>query len=312
MGISVVIPAYNAERYLDQTIRSVLAQSVPDWELTLVDDGSTDSTPMIAAAFARSDARVRVIRQANSGTAAARNRGFFEASQAAEYTAFLDHDDVWEDDALESLLQALAERPEAVAASGLSRRIGADSLPIGDDDLERWGRSRRGVAGFRLVSWPPHLPTTLGALAYRNCILTPGQVLIRTAALRTAGPFDPQASPCDDWDMWLRLSQLGCIAYLGRVALGWRSHDGNTSADEALMIQKQEYVREKLLSAAHLTADQRRLVMMANAYWGRALYSARIRLATRSLRHGHLRQAFHLFCRAAARYAHCVRGLPAS
>src|SRR2546421_13123372 len=102
--VSVVIPVYNGERYLAEAIESVLAQTICTWELVIVDDGSADGTPGVAQRYAGRDARIRVVRQANGGVAAARNRGMQETDPSSEYVIFLDHDDVWEIDALETLL----------------------------------------------------------------------------------------------------------------------------------------------------------------------------------------------------------------
>src|SRR5205823_6163014 len=80
MRVSVVIPTYNGERFLSQTIESVLAQTISDWELIIVDDESLDSSLAIARAYANRDARIRVACQANAGVGAARNRGLAEVN----------------------------------------------------------------------------------------------------------------------------------------------------------------------------------------------------------------------------------------
>ena len=105
-SISVVIPAYNAARFLAATLESVLAQSYPVSECIVVDDGSVDSTADIVGEF---EARVTLVSQTNQGVAAARNRGVLEAT--SELIAFCDADDVWRKDKLELQVQALAEDP---------------------------------------------------------------------------------------------------------------------------------------------------------------------------------------------------------
>src|SRR5439155_26166170 len=128
-----------------------------------VDDGSTDDTLRLAHAYAGADRRVRALRQANGGAAAARNKGLADSTGASKYVTFLDHDDVWEADALEVLVATLDSYPEAVAARGLSRYIGQRGEPLDPGELEVWGRRRVGVVGNRLVAWPTHAPTTLAA-----------------------------------------------------------------------------------------------------------------------------------------------------
>src|SRR5689334_313192 len=101
--IGAVIPAFNGARHLDETIRSVLAQTVPVTELVVVDDGSTDDSAAVAAVFPN----VRVIRQANAGQAAAFNRGV--ADLTSEFVAFLDQDDLWTPDRLARQLPCFTE-----------------------------------------------------------------------------------------------------------------------------------------------------------------------------------------------------------
>lgn len=85
--VSVIVPVYNAEKYLQECVDSILRQTLADLELILVDDGSTDSSPAICDRYAEQDARVKVIRQANAGLSAARNRGIEVA--AGEWVAFI-------------------------------------------------------------------------------------------------------------------------------------------------------------------------------------------------------------------------------
>lgn len=103
--ISVIVPAYNAGAYLRRCVDSILAQTLGDLEVVIVDDGSTDDTAAICESYARSDARVRVVRQENGGVSAARNRGLSDAR--GEYIAWLDSDDYFMPQALEKLYGAL-------------------------------------------------------------------------------------------------------------------------------------------------------------------------------------------------------------
>ena len=103
--VSVVMPVYNARRWLHQAIDSVRAQTHEHWELLAVDDGSSDDSPDILADFAQRDSRIRVITQPNAGVAAARNRAMADAR--GDYVAFLDADDWWQPDKLERQLACL-------------------------------------------------------------------------------------------------------------------------------------------------------------------------------------------------------------
>ncbi len=223
---------------------------------------------------------------------------------------FLDHDDLWETDALDVLVGALEVHPVAVAASGLSRVIDERDQWVEPGELETWGRHRLGISGHRLVPWSPRDPTTLDVLAYQNYICTPGQVLIRRAAFATIGGFDPACSPCDDRDMWLRLSLLGEITFVDRVVLNWRKHSGNQSQHREVMREKQFYVRRKLLSTPNLSQQQVRVIRLAHRFLGRHSCSLRMGWAKQMLRHGEFTFAAEELARALTDYLAGMRGMP--
>ncbi len=100
--VSIITPCYNGERFLAETIESVLGQTYTNWEMLVVDDGSTDGTARLASEYAVKDSRIQLLRQANAGTAAARNNGMRRAR--GRYIALLDADDVWDADFLERQL----------------------------------------------------------------------------------------------------------------------------------------------------------------------------------------------------------------
>lgn len=117
--ISIVVPVYNAERFVRETMDSVLAQSYPHWELLLVEDGSSDGTVLVIERYIeeREETRIRLIRQpANMGAAMARNRGVREAK--GRYIAYLDADDLWASKKLEHQLRFMQERDIAFAFTG--------------------------------------------------------------------------------------------------------------------------------------------------------------------------------------------------
>src|SRR5919198_645962 len=123
--LSVVVPIYNVEDYLDECLRSLAAQTFGDFEAVLVDDGSTDDSAAIAQRFADADPRFRVVRQANGGLGSARNTGTAEAR--GDYLAFLDSDDVLPREAYARLIGAL-ERSGSDFASGNMERLTATGL----------------------------------------------------------------------------------------------------------------------------------------------------------------------------------------
>jgi len=282
--ISIVIPAYNAELYLQETLDSVLAQSRTDWELVVVDDGSTDGTLELAGRYAARDSRVRTLHQPNAGIAAARNRGLRETDRSSQYAIFLDADDVWELDTLAALAAALEAEPEAVAAHGLHRCMDAQSrLATGLRD-EMLARGRPGIADGRLVHWPAHEPTSFAVLAVANCIMTSGQVLIRRAAIEAVGPCDPGADGAEDWDLWLRLALRGNLAFVNRPVLRYRRHDRNVSRQWDVLERGRCYVRRKLLSWPALSVGQQRVLRLGYQWSKWELSRARWRWAAQSMR----------------------------
>lgn len=118
--VSIITPLYNAERYVAQTIESVLAQTYPHWEMIIINDGSRDGSERIAQCYAERDARIHVFSQPNGGSAAARNNGIRRA--VGRYIALLDADDMWEPYFLESQIALLHER-NCQLVYGAHRRV---------------------------------------------------------------------------------------------------------------------------------------------------------------------------------------------
>jgi alpha-1,3-rhamnosyltransferase len=228
--VSIVIPAYNAERFLAATVRSVQRQRFTGWELIVFDDGSTDGTLDVARGFADGDARIHVVEGANGGVAAARNRGFAATDPRSELVIFLDNDDLWEPEMLEVLVGVLDEHPGYAAAHCVARCIDGDGERLHGDDLEMNMRRRRGFRGEILVDVPADEATTFADLVHQNWILTPGTLLIRRAVAELTGGFDPSTVPADDWDMGIRVSRHGDIGFVDRPLLLWRRHDEVQSA----------------------------------------------------------------------------------
>lgn len=184
MRIGVVTPAYNAAAWVGAAIASVLAQTHADWRLVVVDDGSTDATGDVIGQFV--DPRIRLIRQANAGVSAARNRGLADVREAKPAALlFLDADDVLAPDALSRLAAALGAAPDAVAA------VGAYTF-----------------AHTKRVRMPP-AGRLLRRLLVRNLFVNGGHVLIRAAS---TGEFRTDIAYGEDWEYWIRLALQGPFA----------------------------------------------------------------------------------------------------
>lgn len=201
--VSIIVPAYNAERYLADAVQSALAQTNANVEVLVVNDGSTDGTGTLADALAAKDARVRVIHQSNGGLPAARNAGLRVAR--GEYISFLDADDVFLPEKSHAQAQFLDTHPEC--------DLVYSDICYADEALRATRMHVRGVP-----------PVPFGALyVYRNWFATTA-VLLRASLVRAVGEFDESLVGSEDWDYWIRCARHGTFGYLpGAVAL-YRFH----------------------------------------------------------------------------------------
>ena len=142
--VDVIIPAYNAARFLPASLDSVIAQSFPDWRILLVDDGSTDDTPELVRPYQdRLGLRLRYIRQVNAGLPAARNTAIRHST--AEFLALLDADDIWLPQRLEHTLERFHQQPKAGLVYGFNARI--DSQGVVLDVFDRKNAHAEGWVG---------------------------------------------------------------------------------------------------------------------------------------------------------------------
>lgn len=296
--ISIIIPAYNAERFLAFTLDSVAAQTFSAWEAIIVDDGSRDNTHAIAQEYVQRDNRFRIVCQENRGLPAARNAGYAASDAASEFLIFLDSDDTWEADALQTLFATLKSHPQAPAAHGVVRLIDADGHLFLPGDGEAATRRRYGIVGRKWVEHPRHKPTTFAMLAYRNCLPTPGMVLIRRAALEEVGPFVETLRSAEDWEMWLRLTRRHNLAFVDKIVLNYRKHGANMSAKDKVMRQAELEVRRIAMTLPGLTPQQKRAALLGYRIYERHYAALQLEIVLDALRQrllrnavGHLRNA---------------------
>jgi len=199
--VSVIMPAYNAERYLHTAVDSVLRQTVSDLELLIVDDGSNDETVTIATWYADRDPRVRVLRQKNAGPGPARNHAFQHAT--ARLLAFLDSDDEWDSTFLAEHLAVLDARPDVDVVIGNARNRGGS----------RHGEPSRPVRG-------EGLPITLAEiLADETCLFI--MAVFRREVVDAIGGFDPALLTNEEYEMWIRAALAGFTFTRHAKPLGW-------------------------------------------------------------------------------------------
>ncbi len=198
--ISVVIPLYNGAGYIGRSMQSVLGQTYTDFELIVVDDGSTDDGLAVVRTFA--DARVRLIQQENAGVSAARNRGIAEAQ--GSYVAFLDADDEWEPQFLEAIVHLSATYPTAGMWATGYRRV----FPAGPS-VEFTVAESRDRLTLQIDDYFRRLPG--GSIVHTSAVAIPVSVF------RKLGGFREGCHSGEDQEMWARIALHYPIGYDTRI-----------------------------------------------------------------------------------------------
>jgi glycosyltransferase involved in cell wall biosynthesis len=213
-AVTVIVPCFNAGRYLDACLESIAAQTFGDLEVLIVDDGSTDDSPAIAAAWADRDPRMRATALSQRGGAAgARNAGLREASGGL--IAFLDADDEWLPEKLTLQTEYLAERPETAMLAAPTIVIDADGRPVEMTPP----RSRPGytVCIEDFLFGTPRIATS--------------SVIVRRAVVDDVGSFNERYRIIEDFNLWFRMVRCHRIEITDRPLIRYRVHDSNISRD---------------------------------------------------------------------------------
>jgi glycosyltransferase involved in cell wall biosynthesis len=276
--LSVVIPAYNVEGFIGAAVRSILAQTLPDLEIIVVDDGSDDGTALAAAVVP--DPRIRIIQQANAGLSAARNAGILAAR--GRYVGFLDGDDTWFPTKALEHLRVMEED----ATLGLTYSHSAY--------LDESGQA----TGQLLVS--TIFRPEVGDMIVRNLVGNGSTPIARREALIQAGLFDESLRALEDWEMWVRV--LGKTPFkallIPRVLTGYRLRGTSMSMNIEQWTRDCEKAVEKFAPYLPERWPKFRRAILAEAYRltaRKALSRSRVDLAGPLLTKA-LCQRFLLFC----------------
>ena len=260
--VTVVVPTRNRATILSGTLAGALRQEDVELEVVVVDDGSTDETPSLLAAV--DDQRLRVLRHETSrGVARARNRGIAEAR--GEWIAFLDDDDLW---------------------SPRKLRVQLDAALAQDADFSYTGGVAVSAHKRVYAVLPPPSPADLHAQLLRwNVVGGPSTVAARTRLFDRCGPFDGRLAVLADWELWMRLAEVGRPAAAQDILVAYVDHGSNMQiADAAVVNAELDYVEAKHRRAREtrgVDLDRRtfwRWVALNHVRAGRRLDAARLML----------------------------------
>lgn len=230
--VSVVIPAYNAMAYLPETIANVLNQTYTDFEVLVINDGSTDKTPEWVAQI--DDARLRLVSQTNLGLAGARNTGIREAK--GEYLAFLDADDLWESTKLAQQVQVLDNHPKV----GLVYTWVTYINEQGNSTGKLVNNKSNGTEGD---VWQK--------LTESNLVECGSVAMVRRECFAECGVFDCNlGSFVEDWDMWLRIARVYHFKVIKQPLVYYRQVTGSASRNWSAMAKSYQLVIEKAFANA--------------------------------------------------------------
>lgn len=243
-SISVIVPAYNAERTILKTIESVQQQTFSDFELIVINDGSSDRTLELLEPV--KDPRLKVFSYSNGGLPVARNRGISHA--AGDFITFLDADDLWTPDKLELQFLALQQNPEAGAVYSWTQFM---------DDK---GQSFHGCKAV-FYNGNVYADLLLG-----NFIDSGSNVMIRREAIASVGDFDPTLASCEDWEYWLRLAAKWHFVVVAKPQIFYRQSSGAMSSKIEVMKKYHLIVIERAFKAAPAELQYLKNQSLANTY----------------------------------------------
>lgn len=248
--VSVVIPVYQGESRIGRTLAQLREQTFTDFEVVVVNDGSTDATSHVVRHAARDDARIRVVEQDNGGIAAARNCGIEAARGSA--IAFLDDDDRWHRDKLARQIARLDAAPNAAVVSCWSALVDPAGRLLG----WRLGGSPDGNVYREMLEWD---------------MVSGGSVaLVARKPLEDAGGFDVALPDRADWDLWIRLARRHAFTCVPETLVGYTRRAGSVSQSYDRMIAHGRRVLEKARRDDATITDARHASYEARDVFGAA------------------------------------------
>lgn len=223
--VSVIIPAYNAEKFIQHTLESVLAQTYTEIEVIVVDDGSRDRTAEIVEFFAQQDSRIQLFKQPNAGVAAARN--FAIEQSKGKYIAPIDADDIWYPQKLEKQVRCIEAADESVGlVYAWSVYLNAKGEIVGWYTADQFDRAPEGQV-FTTLLYFNFLDNASTPLFRRSCIDRVGGY---NCGLKAKG-----GQGCEDWDIYLRIAAAYQFRAVPEYLVGYRQYWGSMATNCATM-----------------------------------------------------------------------------
>ena len=230
--VSIIIPTYNRGWILKDAIESVIAQTVNDVELIVVDDGSTDHTKKILDSY---NHRIKIIHQANKGVSAARNAGI--TASIGKYIAFLDSDDIWLPEKLSCQVDFFSSNPDAQICQ-------TEEIWMKNGNQINPKKKHKKISGY---IFEPSLAL---------CLVSPSAVMIKQNLFNDTGLFDESLLSCEDYDMWLKVSQKYPVYLINKPLIIKRGgHTDQLSAKPGLDKYRIQSLK-KIIESNTLSDDQ--------------------------------------------------------
>jgi len=228
--VAIIIPCYNSQATLTQTLDSALGQSFADLCIVTVNDGSVDETDIILQEYAqRYPEKLCVISQANKGQTIAKNVGI--QNSCSEFVVFLDSDDLWTPDKLEKQMALMLSKPNVGLCYTAATQIDIHGAHVGEINVSQALRGK-----------------CFNELIVRNNIVA-SSAMVRRSALEDVGLFDESLRACENWDLWIRIAHGYDVDFVDEPLTCYRLHSNNMSKNVAKILQARLQVIDKHLPA---------------------------------------------------------------
>jgi glycosyltransferase involved in cell wall biosynthesis len=224
MHFSVVIPLYNKETSIERVIRSVLQQTHPDFELIIVNDGSTDNSLAEVEKFR--DSRIRIIDQPNAGVSAARNKGVEEAK--FDYISFLDADDWWDINYLEEVNKLILDFPDAVAFA--TSLVIVENTKITSPESILPESFRGEITNYSNTVYQSVLKYRKNKAIQNQTLFHSSSITINREVFNKSKGFNTKLKIMEDWELFFRIGELGKVAYYNKDLAHYNKDSENRSS----------------------------------------------------------------------------------